>query len=198
MMPLTGLLVGRFDPRKLLTAGLTIGGGTMLWLSLLNLQAGYWDIFWPQLVQGGGMALLFVPLTTIAMDAIPRERMGYATSLFSLMRNIGGSIGIAMTGTMLARQQQVHVNVLGSHVDPYSPASQAMFESLRGAFLARGADMHTATERAYAALFGMVQRQAAIVTFVEIFRWLGFIFLLLIPLTLLMKRPSGRTSVAAH
>ena len=90
------------------------------------------------------------------------------------------------------------MNVLGSHVDPYSPASQAMFESLRGAFLARGADMHTATERAYAALFGMVQRQAAIVTFVEIFRWLGFIFLLLIPLTLLMKRPSGRTSVAAH
>jgi DHA2 family multidrug resistance protein len=64
---------------------------------LLNLQAGYWDIFWPQLLQGVGMSLLFVPLTTISMDAIPREKMGNATSLFNLMRNIGGSIGIAMT-----------------------------------------------------------------------------------------------------
>ena len=197
-MPLIGVLIGRFDPRKMVAIGLFVGGVTLLWLGSVDLNAGYWDFFWPQFVQGFGLSMLFVPLTTISMDPIPRERMGNATSLFNLMRNIGGSIGIAMTGTMLARQQQVHVNVLGSHVDPYSPASQAMFESLRGAFLARGADMHTATERAYAALFGMVQRQAAIVTFVEIFRWLGFIFLLLIPLTLLMKRPSGRTSVAAH
>src|SRR5207342_1539473 len=62
MMPLTGLLTGRFDARKLLTIGLVVGGGTLVWLSRLNLQAGYWDIFWPQLVQGGGLALLFVPL----------------------------------------------------------------------------------------------------------------------------------------
>jgi DHA2 family multidrug resistance protein len=90
MMPLTGLMIGWFDPRKLLTIGLITGGSTLLWLSRLNLQAGYWDIFWPQLIQGVGMALLFVPLTTVAMDPIPRERMGNATSLFNLMRNIGG------------------------------------------------------------------------------------------------------------
>src|SRR6266849_3878023 len=66
MMPLTGLMTGRFDPRKLLTLGLLVGGATLLWLSRLNLSAGYWDIFWPQLIQGGAMALLFVPLTTIA------------------------------------------------------------------------------------------------------------------------------------
>ena len=95
MMPLTGMMTGRFDARKLLTIGLVIGGGTLLWLSLLNLQAGYWDIFWPQLVQGAGLSLLFVPLTTVSMDPIPREKMGNATSLFNLMRNIGGSIGIA-------------------------------------------------------------------------------------------------------
>src|ERR1700716_1206384 len=106
MMPVTGLMTGRFDPRKLLTIGLVVGGMTLIWLSTLNLQAGYWDIFWPQLAQGAGMALLFVPLTTVAMDAIPRERMGNATSLFNLMRNIGGSIGIAMTGTMLVRDRQ--------------------------------------------------------------------------------------------
>src|SRR5206468_9288946 len=84
MMPITGLMTGRFDPRKLLSAGLLLGGGTLIWLSVLNLQAGYWDIFWPQLLQGVGMSLLFVPLTTISMDAIPREKMGNATSLFNL------------------------------------------------------------------------------------------------------------------
>src|SRR5205823_5539028 len=110
MMPLTGLMTGKFDARKLLTIGLMVGGGTLIWLSRLNLNAGYWDIFWPQLIQGAGMSLLFVPLTTVTMDPIPRERMGNATSLFNLMRNIGGSIGIAMTGTMLARNQQTMTN----------------------------------------------------------------------------------------
>src|SRR4051812_40382261 len=116
MMPLTGWMTGRFDARKLLTTGLIVGGITLLWLSNLNLQAGYWDIFWPQLIQGTGMALLFVPLTTIAMDRIPREKMGYATSLFNLMRNIGGSIGIAATGTMLSRTSQATTQMLGSNV----------------------------------------------------------------------------------
>src|SRR5580765_6003808 len=68
MMPLTGLMTGRFDARKLLAAGLVIGGSTLLWLAGLNLQAGYWDVFWPQLIQGVGMSLLFVPLTTVSMD----------------------------------------------------------------------------------------------------------------------------------
>src|SRR3954468_15617128 len=76
MMPITGMMTGKFDPRKLLAVGLLLGGGTLLWLSLLNLQAGYWDIFWPQLIQGVGMSLLLVPMTTVAMDPIPRERMG--------------------------------------------------------------------------------------------------------------------------
>src|SRR4029077_19566209 len=147
-------------PRKLLTVGLLVGGSTLIWLSLLNLQAGYWDIFWPQLLQGVGMSLLFVPLTTISMDAIPREKMGNATSLFNLMRNIGGSIGIAMTGTMLARHGPSTTQMLGANVTAYDPASQSMFYGLRSAFVAAGSDVVTATARANAALFGMVQRQA--------------------------------------
>jgi MFS transporter, DHA2 family, multidrug resistance protein len=197
MMPLTGLMTGRFDPRKLLTTGLVVGGVTLLWLSELNLQAGYWDIFWPQLVQGIGMSLLFVPLTTVAMDPIPRERMGNATSLFNLMRNIGGSVGIAMTGTMLARQQQRTTSLLGANVTPYDAAAQSMFVQMRAGFMTAGADAVTATNRAYAALFGMVQRQAAMVSFVGLFQLLGVMFLALVPLVLLMKRPRGRAG-AAH
>jgi DHA2 family multidrug resistance protein len=198
MMPITGLMTGRFDPRKLLAAGLFIGGLTLLWLSVLNLQAGYWDIFWPQLLQGVGMSLLFVPLTTVSMDSIPREKMGNATSLFNLMRNIGGSIGIAATGTMLARNNQTTTSTLGANVTPYDPATQTLFAQMRGAFMAAGNDIATATDRAYAAIFGMVQRQATMVSFVGIFQLLGILFIAIIPLVLLMKRPKGREAIAAH
>jgi MFS transporter, DHA2 family, multidrug resistance protein len=188
-MPLTGIMTGRFDARKLLTVGLIVGGGTLLWLSGLNLQAGYWDIFWPQLIQGAGMSLLFVPLTTVAMDPIPRERMGYATSLFNLMRNIGGSVGIAVTGTMLARNSKATTAILSANVTPYDPATQSMLAQMKGAFMAAGADATTATARAYAAMAGLLQRQAAMVAFVGIFQLLGLMFIVLVPLVLLMKRP---------
>jgi DHA2 family multidrug resistance protein len=193
MMPLTGLMTGRFDPRKLLTVGFLVGGGTLLWLSLLNLQAGYWDIFWPQLAQGMGLSLLFVPLTTVSMDPIPRERMGNATSLFNLMRNIGGSVGIAVTGTWLARDQQRIGSLLGSHVTAYDVGAQTLFAQMKAGFMAAGADAATATSRAYAALFGMVQRQAAMVSFVTLFQLLGLMFLALIPMVLLMRRPGQQS-----
>jgi DHA2 family multidrug resistance protein len=199
MMPITGLMTGKFDARKLLTTGLLVGGVTLLWLSRLNLQAGYWDIFWPQLIQGVGMSLLFVPLTTVAMDPIPREKMGNATSLFNLMRNIGGSVGIATTGTMLARNNQSTTALLGVNVTAYDAASQQTFAGIRAGFLASGADAVTATNRAYAAMFGLVQRQATMVSFVGIFQLLGVLFVALVPLVLLMKRPQrGRGPAAAH
>ena len=182
----------------MVAGGLFVGGLTLLWLGQLNLSAGYWDFFWPQFVQGFALSMLFVPLTTISMDPIPRERMGNATSLFNLMRNLGGSIGIATTGSLLARKQQEYFNVFGSHVDPYSPAAQNAIESARQGYLASGADPTTAMQRAYAAVAGMVQQQAAMVAFVHLFRMLGIIFLLLVPLVMLMRRPRTGRAVGAH
>jgi DHA2 family multidrug resistance protein len=124
--------------------------------------------------------------------------MGNATSLFNLMRNIGGSIGIATTGTMLARSNQSTTSLLGANVTPYNPASQAMLAQMKGAFMAAGDDAVTATNRAYAAIFGLVQRQATMMSFVGIFQLLGILFLALIPLVLLMRRPKGGGHVAAH
>ena len=125
--------------------------------------------------------------------------MGNATALFNLMRNIGGSIGIAVTGTMIARNQQRVTATLGTHVSAYDPATQTMFLQMRAAFMAAGSDVTTATSRAYAAMFGMLQRQAAMVSFVGLFQLLGIIFLVMIPLVLLMKRPgSGAPPVGAH
>src|SRR5439155_19209552 len=128
------------------------------------------------------MSLLFVPLTTVSMDPIPRERMGYATSLFNLMRNIGGSIGIAITGTMLARSSRVTTAILASNVTSYDPTTQSMLAQMKAAFMAAGADAVTANARAYAAMSGVVRRQATMVAFVGIFQLLGFLFLALLPL----------------
>jgi DHA2 family multidrug resistance protein len=199
MMPLVGYLTGVFDARKLLALGLAIGGITLLWLGQLNLNAGYWDIFWPQFLQGAGMALLFVPLTTVAMATIARERMGYATSLFNLMRNIGGSIGIAITGTILQRQRQVVGTMLGENVSAYDPVTQSMFEQIKAGLVAAGADAVTATQRTYMILHGMLLQQASMVSFVMLFRLLGVVFLVMLPLVLLMKRPRGSSGpVGAH
>jgi MFS transporter, DHA2 family, multidrug resistance protein len=199
MMPLVGYLTGHLDPRKLLATGLVIGGVTLLWLGQLNLNSGYWDIFWPQFLQGAGMALLFVPLTTVAMSTISRERMGYATSLFNLMRNIGGSIGIAVTGTILQRQRQAVGTMLGEHVTAYDPATQSMLAQLKAGLIASGSDAVTATQRAYVILHGMLVQQASMVSFVMLFRLLGVVFLLMLPMVLIMKRPSrGGGPVAAH
>jgi DHA2 family multidrug resistance protein len=189
MMPLTGMMTGRFDARKLLTAGLLVGGSTLIWLSWLNLQAGYWDIFWPQLLQGVGMSLLFVPLTTISMDAIPREKMGNATSLFNLMRNIGASIGIASVTTISARHAQSHMNDLSAHVNQYNPAWQSLFMSMKQAFIARGMDAVTATQQAMAAIAGIVERQAAMMAYADTFFLLAVMFLAGLPLIFLMKKP---------
>ncbi len=199
MMPITGLIVGRVDPRKLLACGLAVGGITLFWLGRINLNAGYWDLFWPQLIQGAALSLLFVPLTTVAMAAIPRERMGNATSLFNLMRNIGGSVGIAAAGTMVARHQQSMTALFGTNISALDPETQSVFAQLRAGFIAAGADAVTATNRAYGALFGMLQQQAAMVSFVTMFELMGLLFLLMLPLLFLMKRPrAGAGPMAAH
>jgi MFS transporter, DHA2 family, multidrug resistance protein len=192
-MPVVGYLTAKIDPRKLVAAGLLSGAWTLFWLGDLNLQAGYWDIFWPQFFQGIALGLLFVPLTTITMAPIPRERMGNAASLFNLMRNMGGSIGIAITATMLANRQEVHRQILSEHINPYSPASQQMFSALKSAMMARGADAFTATQQAYAAMSGMVMRQAAMLSFLDIFRVLGIIFIIMAPAMFIMRKPEMST-----
>jgi DHA2 family multidrug resistance protein len=197
-MPAIGFLIAKVDARRLVAGGLLLGGLTLIWLGHLNLNAGYFDIFWPQFFQGLGLSMVFVPLTTISMDPIPRERMGNATSLFNLMRNLGGGIGIASTSTMLARRSQSTAAILGANVTAYSPAARSSFAGAREAFIRGGSDPTTATARAYAAVSGMVHRQATMVAFVEIFTLLGVIFIGLVPLVFIMKRPSGKTTVVAH
>jgi DHA2 family multidrug resistance protein len=150
-------------------------------------------------MQGGAMACVFVPLSAAAMSHISREKMGNATSIFNLMRNIGGSVGIAVMTTQLARRQQFHQNRLVEHILPGQPYSSTLLHQFTGFFVLKGADPATASRRAVGALYGMVQQQAAMLSFVEAFKVMGVVFLVMIPMVILLKDPKKHpASKPAH
>jgi DHA2 family multidrug resistance protein len=199
MMPMVGTVLGRFDPRKVLAVGLVGAAWTLYQLSNLNLNAGYWDIFWPQFVQGAALALLFVPLTTATMDPIPKEEMGNATSMFNLMRNLGGGFGIAAATTFLFRRQQFHTHQLGEHVSALNPQTLEFLRNTQNALVMRGSSPAMAVGQSYGALWGSVQRQASMLAFVDTFRAMSFVFLLVLPFLLIMRRPTHHRSAGpAH
>lgn len=171
---------------------------TLYDLSRLNLNAGYWDIFWPQFWQGIALSLLFVPPTTSTMDSIPREQMGNATSLYNFMRNIGGSFGIARVHHLTSAQPAALLQPPFRERHPYDPAAASTLRQMQGGFMARGADAVTALEQAYAAIGGIVQRQAAMLSFIHVFQVLAMIFVAVLPLLFLMRRPRRGQVAAGH
>jgi len=185
--PLAGYLTGKTDPRRLLVFGLVLGSLTMFALSRLNLNAGYWNILWPQVLQGIALSFLFIPLMTLSMADIPKEKLGNATSIFNLMRNIGGSVGIASMTTFLARRSQMHQNRLIENITAGSWKTREMLKGLETWFHTNGMDRHTASQRAWAVLYGMVQRHASMLSFVEAFWVMGVMFLVMLPFILLLR-----------
>ncbi len=192
-MPVAATLVNRFDPRKVCVGGVLTFSFSFYRLMGFNLNVGYWDVFWAEFIQGLSMGLVFVPLMVLTMAFIPKERMGNATGLFNMMRNIGGGVGISMVATMLTRMGQEHTNLLVANITPLSPSVLGLLGGLRGLFAGSGPVW--ADQQAYAALFGLVQREATMVALVRIFQYLGVLVLTLIPLIALTKRPpKGQTA----
>jgi len=185
--PLAGHLTTKTDPRRLLVVGIVLGSITMFDLSGLNLYAGFWDICWPQVLQGVALSFLFIPLMSLSMSRISPEKMGNATSIFNLMRNIGGSVGIALMTTFLARRAQVHQNHLVANITAGSLQTNKLLQGLRANYYAHGSDGVTASRKALAALYGMVQQHAAMLAFVEAFWVMGVVFLLMLPFLPLLQ-----------
>ncbi len=169
-------------------AGLLTGAYAMFMMRGLTLEASYWDFVWPRVVLGFGLAMTFVPLTTVTLAGIAREEMGNATGIFNLLRNIGGSVGIAVAATLLQRYSQFYQNNLVGNVTPYSLKSQEKLLALKQAALARGADLATADKVSQFQLYGMVKRQAGILAYNRIFFIVGLAFLVIIPFLLLLRR----------
>jgi MFS transporter, DHA2 family, multidrug resistance protein len=200
-MPLVGYLLGKgWDGRWMLIFGLIVTSWAFFGYSHMSLQSGTWDILFHQINQGVGMAFVFIPLTTLTMDLIPMEETGYATSLYSVMRNIGSSMGISFVTTFLARRGQFHQTILSSHINPYSTISQRTLEQFRTFFHQGGADWTTAGQKAQTLLYGMLQQQSSLLSFLEAFRVLGILFLGLLPLVFLMHKTiyGKKKALSAH
>ena len=196
-MPLVGYLLGKgWDERQMLAFGFGTAGLAFFGYSHMSLQSGTWDIFWHQITQGIGMAFLFVPLTTLTMGPIPQEETGYATSLYSVMRNIGSSMGIPFVTTWVTRRSQFHQTILSSHVTASNLTSRQALEHLTNLIQQSGVDCVTARQKASALLYRMLQQQASLLSYVDVFHIMGILFLVIIPLIVFMHRPQHQT--AAH
>jgi DHA2 family multidrug resistance protein len=200
-MPVVGILVRKYEPRWLVIFGVLVCSGGMFLMSRFTLNLDFMTAMKSRIVQSLGMAFLFVPISTAAFARIPKDRTNYAAGLFNLARNIGGSSGIATVTTLLARRSQFHQSVLASHVTPYDAPYREMIAGTSAAIQGHGASAPDAVRQAHGILYGMVQRQSAMLAFADAFWLMAALFLAVLPLMLMMKRaPAGRGSaeIAAH
>ena len=187
-MPIAGALLNRIDPRFIIVTGCGLNAYAMYLMATLTLEASYWQIMLPRFIQGLGIGFTFVPLSTLALGSVPARELGHASGLFNFMRTIGGSIGIAAVATFLQRGGQTHQARLASHVSLYDPDVWDRYHALVTTFTERGADVATAEQQAWAHLYELVQRQALLLSFIDNFWWLAWMFLAVIPFVLFLGR----------
>jgi DHA2 family multidrug resistance protein len=187
-MPAVGLLLRRYQARWLVIFGVTVSALGLMAMSRFTLQLDYATAVRTRIVQSFGLAFLFVPISTVAFMRIPRGRMNYATGLFNLARNIGGSSGIAATTTMLARRAQYHQSVLVSHLTPYDPAYRDALGQATMALQAGGSSPPDAAARAQGLIYGTLLKQSAMLAFADAFWVMGCLFLVIIPLMFLIRK----------
>jgi DHA2 family multidrug resistance protein len=191
MMPVVGFLVAKVDTRLLITFGCLVSSFALFIMAGWNLQLDYKHAVLGRMLQSFGLAFLFIPINVSAFAFVPKEKTNMGTGIINLARNIGASVGIATVTTMLERRTQVHEAHLMEHVNAYSTAYRNTLNGFRTVFISAGQSAADATVRAQAMIAGMVQKQAAMLAFVDNFKMLGVVFLAVIPILLLLKRPKG-------
>lgn len=184
-VPIVGfLLTKRADPRWMIALGLVFVATASFWMSTLNLEVGPGNVIWPRVLQVLGAGMIGVPLSTIIFRYLPREQSGNAASLYALTRNEASSVGVALVTTLLQRGSQEHQVFLASHISQYNPLAMER-SSQFGAALRQGLSIG---DQGWAALYATVQKQAAMLAYLDNFRRFGFVTLLIVPLVLLLKR----------
>jgi DHA2 family multidrug resistance protein len=187
-MPIVGRIYNRVDPRVFIAIGI----GFIAWgawhMSRFTLESGQRDVIWAILTQGVGFACLFVPLSTVSLTTIPRHKMADATGLNSLVRQVGGSIGLAIAATMLTRFSSQSRAALIAHVTPTNPAAAERLSALTRGFASHGLGA-TAHDMAIRAMDGLVMRQSTLLAYNRVFLFAGASFMLVLPLLYFLKVP---------
>jgi DHA2 family multidrug resistance protein len=196
-MPIAGKLVNKVNPKRILTVGIVICALSTFMMSRFNMTTDFWSFVWPRVVLGLGMGFTFIPLTTMTLSHIQREHMTEATSLYNLLRNLGGSVGIAFTTTILGRRAQFHQTRLVEHLSPFDPAYQ-MFHDRIGTFLgSRGLPPAGSDGVMYRELI----RQSTTLAFTDAFFIICALILCVLPLVFIMQRgkpAAGGPPVEVH
>ncbi|HEY1239740.1 MAG TPA: DHA2 family efflux MFS transporter permease subunit [Bryobacteraceae bacterium] len=195
-MAMVGRLLGRFEARWLIIFGLVLSAAGLIEMSGFNLDVDFRSAMWARTLQAFGMSFLFVPINTTAFSAVAKEKLGYASGLINLFRNIGGSGGIAMINTVLARREQFHQQVLVSHLTPMDGSYADALRNIASSIGAQGASAADAAGQAQGVLYGMVQRNAAMLAVNDTFWILALIFLCMIPLVLFLRRTEPRGGIS--
>ena len=195
---LVGRLIGKVPNRVLMFIGFVLLSVSSFWLGRINLQVSMWNVIWPSVLNGVAISFIFVPLTTSTMGHLRQEQMGNATGIYNLMRNLGGSFGIALVSTFIDRRAQIHQALMVSHLTPYDRAYTEQLAAAT-ALMRTHADPVTAHLQAQHLIYGELLQQANLWSFVEDFRLFGLLCLVCLPLILLFKRVRpGSKPMPAH
>src|SRR2546426_10038979 len=190
-MAVMGRTAGKFDGRLSIVAGGGLVAPSMWEHAHLTPRSRNPGLFWPLILRGVGLGVIFVPLTNLALADPPLSKIPQRTRLFNLMRQLGGSVGIALSATLLQRFAAIHRAELMANVTIYSAATQERVASITGGLLARGTPPALAQTKALALLDGLVTRQALMLSFEQLFLLFGACFVLSLPLLLLMHKSKG-------
>jgi DHA2 family multidrug resistance protein len=194
-----GRIVGKVRARWMLCFGFVTLAISSFMLANINLEISQMDVIWPSIINGIAISFIFVPLTTTTMSQLGQAQLGNASGLYNLMRNLGGSIGIAFVTTMLARGAQTHQALMVGHLTPTDPAFVQRFNVAKK-MLSLHTDPVNATRQAYDAVYSLLDQQAHLWAFVDNFFLFGMLALAGMPLVFLFKRvqPAKKPAPAAH
>jgi DHA2 family multidrug resistance protein len=199
MMPVVGLLVSRVDTRVMIVFGCIVSASALFVMAGWDLGLDYGHAVRARMLQSFGLAFLFIPINVAAFAYVPKEKTNMGTGIINLARNVGASVGIATVTTMLERHTQSHQARLVEHVNNMNPALVSMTNGTAARLMAHGSSAAQAAAQARGMVYGLVQRQAVMLAFIDNFKMLGVVFLAVIPFLLLMKKPRvAAGSVPVH
>jgi DHA2 family multidrug resistance protein len=198
MMPIIGNLIQKGVPQTYMVAlGFLVFFGFTFWMySVMTPDTGAEHFFWPLILRGVGLGLLFVPITTMALSTLKGKHIGEGAAFTGMMRQLGGSFGIAIITTFITRFTQSHRADLVANLDVTKPFVQTRVQQLKMAFEAKGFSSNEAYGKALQLLDGSVMKQATVMSYMDIFLYLGILFLCCIPIILLVKRGKNKIDPA--
>jgi DHA2 family multidrug resistance protein len=192
-MAVMGRLRGKFDARPLIVIGALLFLSSQILLARMTLLSSTDETFWPLILRGVGLGLIFVPLTAASMAEMSFRDLPQGTALFNLMRQLGGSLGIAIMATLLGRFTSVNKAILTEHAAIVDPATQQRLDMITQGLMARGMNLYVAKQQALAVLDRQIGAQASVIAFAKIYLLNGILLVCSLPLLLLWK--SGRPRV---